>query len=165
MGPWNQGFLEPLGRKRGPVELAHSTKPRGAFPATPAKKATRQEFTPGPVLGSQQGAPQLAQPQDMAGDARNLAHLSLGTSTGPSLCSGWFCMCKVRPARNVSVIQPSLSWSGQLASPSCSVLPLPRLVQPAGLLKQHCQGQAGGTEQCLPLLHLLAHQHPQCAQC
>lgn len=117
------------------------------------------------MLSSQQGGPQLAQPQDMAGDARSLAHLSLGTSTGLSLCCAWFCMCKVRPARNVSVIQPSLSWAGQQASLSCSVLHLARLVQPAGLLKQHYQGQAGGTEQCLPLLHLLAHQHPQCTRC
>lgn len=85
----------------------------------------RQEFPPGPALGSQQRAPQLTQPQEMAGDVRSLAHprsLSFGTSTELSLRCGWFCMCKVRPGRNVRVIQSALSWSGQQASPSCSVL-------------------------------------------
>lgn len=124
-----------------------------------------QEFTPGPVVAASEDPQSCPSPrtwQGMSG-ALLIQNLPFGTSPGPSLCCGWFCMCEVRPGRNVSVIQPSLSRSGQQASPSAQGCTSPRLVQPLCCLNSSTR--AGGAQQRWSLLHPLVHQHPQSAQC
>lgn len=63
-------------------------------------------------------------------------------------------MCKVKPERNVRVIQFALSWSGQEAIFSLSVLHFIKPGPVAMLLKQKCLCEADCSCQCLSLVLL-----------